>query len=210
MIEGMSLGSSRHGNLQKHTSSNRMQAALIGRFHRKIAALVQDTGVSKMLDAGCGEGFFLNFLNQNGQDLSYVGSDLSQEAIAWSKANLIPDFQASVADIHALPYPEDAFPLVVCLEVLEHIPDSAAGLRELARVSSEYILVSVPHEPFFRGANFLRGKHLARWGNDPEHIHTYSGRAFRRMAATVVDILYYGTSFPWQIALARKRQGSSN
>lgn len=204
-MERMGLGSSRHGNLQKHTSSNRLQAALINRFHRKIAGLVRQTGVKRMLDAGSGEGFFLDFLRSDGQDLSYVGSDLSLEAIAWSRENLLPDFQANVADIHALPYADNTFPLVLCLEVLEHIPDSAAGLRELVRVSSDYVLVSVPHEPFFRGANFLRGKHLARWGNDPEHIHTYSGRAFRKMVSNVTEILWYGTSFPWQIALTRKQ-----
>ncbi|MCB0213078.1 MAG: class I SAM-dependent methyltransferase, partial [Anaerolineae bacterium] len=79
------------------------------------------------------------------------------------------------------------------------------GLRELARVSSEYVLLSVPHEPFFRGANFLRGKHITAFGNDPEHLHNYSGRDFRQMVGDVVDIVWHGYSFPWQIALTRKR-----
>jgi hypothetical protein len=91
------------------------------------------------------------------------------------------------------------------LEVLEHIPDSVVGLRELVRVTSKYAILSVPHEPFFRGANFLRGKHLSRWGNDPEHIHNYSGRSFRQLVSTVADVVWHGYSFPWQIALVTKR-----
>jgi 2-polyprenyl-3-methyl-5-hydroxy-6-metoxy-1,4-benzoquinol methylase len=199
------IGSSRHGNLQKHTNTNRLQAALIQRFHEKITQMIVRTGVEKVLDAGCGEGFLLDHLRQQGLDLDYTGSDLSSEAISWSRQNLIADFQANVADVHRLPYADNSFPLVICLEVLEHLPDSSVGLRELARVSSGYVLVSVPHEPYFRGANFLRGKHVARWGNDPEHIHNYSGRAFRHMVASVVNIQWHGYSFPWQIALATKR-----
>jgi len=205
MSRGLTIGSERHGNLQKHTNPNRLQAALIERFHDKIGALIKQTGARAMFDAGCGEGFLLDHLNMSRIDVDYVGADLSYEAIHWSRANLHRGFRATIADIHRLPHPDNAFPLVVCLEVLEHIPDSSVGLRELARVSAEYVLVSVPHEPFFRGANFLRGKHLARWGNDPEHIHNYSGRAFRQLVAAELDLLWHGYSFPWQIALARKR-----
>ncbi len=82
------------------------------------------------------------------------------------------------------------------MEVLEHLPDSAVGLRELTRVSAEYVLLSVPHEPLFRGANLLRGKHINALGNDPEHLHNYSGRSFRHMVEPIVDIVWHGYSFP--------------
>lgn len=194
-----------HGNLQKHLNPNRLQQRLITRFHRQIGELVRQTGATCLLDAGCGEGFGLRRLLDQALTFEYVGCDLSWSALRWGRQNLLPDLPASAADIHALPFADNSFPLVICLEVLEHLPDSAVGLRELARVSSEYLIVSVPHEPFFRGANFLRGKHVQQWGNDPEHLHNYNGRSFRRMATTVVDILWHGYSFPWQVALARKR-----
>jgi SAM-dependent methyltransferase len=205
MNESVTLGSSRHGNLQKHTNPNKLQQFLIDRFHTKIVALIRQTQEQSMLDAGCGEGFLRQFMLQSGLDMEYVGSDISLDALAWSRQSLLHDLQANVADVHRLPYADNAFPLVTCLEVLEHIPDSAVGLRELARVSSNYILVSVPHEPFFRGANFLRGKHISDFGNDPEHIHNYNGRSFRQMVSTVTDIVWHGYTFPWQIALLKKR-----
>jgi SAM-dependent methyltransferase len=194
-----------HGNLQKHLNPNKVQQWLIERFHRRVAALIKQTEAPRLLDAGCGEGFGLSHLLDEGIDAAYVGCDLSWPALQWGRQNLLPDLSASVADLYHLPFADDSFPLVICLEVLEHLPDSKVGLRELARVSQEYLIVSVPHEPFFRGANFLRGKHLAQWGNDPEHLHNYNGRAFRRMVSGVVDILWHGYSFPWQMALARKR-----
>jgi SAM-dependent methyltransferase len=200
-----SLGSTAHGNRQKHLNQNKLQQQMIDRFHRRIADLIRQTKVETLLDAGCGEGFGLKHLLDEGLALAYVGCDFSYEALHWGRANLLPGFPASVADVHHLPFADNSFPLVICLEVLEHLPDSQVGLRELARVSSEYLILSVPHEPFFRGANFLRGKHLSQWGNDPEHLHNYNGRAFRQMASGVVDIAWHGYSFPWQMALARKR-----
>ncbi len=195
-----------HGNRQKHLNSNPLQQHLLGQFHQKIAALVTQTQATRLLDAGCGEGFVINHLRQNGVITTAIGGDFSLEALAWGRTNVKHGAALTSLDLYHLPFPADSFPLVMCLEVLEHLPDSTVGLRELARVSAEYVLVSVPHEPFFRGANFLRGKHIRAFGNDPEHCHNYSGQSFRRMVGSVVDLLWHGYAFPWQIALGRKRR----
>jgi SAM-dependent methyltransferase len=196
-----------HGNRQKHLNQNPLQRALLAKFHYKIAALVRQTGVACLLDAGCAEGFVLKHLQQEHLPLNrMLGGDFSADALVWGRSHVGHNAPLTQFDLHHLPFPDDSFPLLLCLEVLEHLPDSAVGLRELARVSSEYVLVSVPHEPFFRGANFLRGKHLSAFGNDPEHFHNYSGRSFRRMVSGVVDIIWHGYAFPWQIALTRKRR----
>lgn len=193
------------GNRQKHLNPNPIQKILLRRFHRKIVKLVQQTGVTQILDAGCGEGFGLEYLHRECPALKLAAGDLDVDALSWGRANLQHTAALVNLNIHHLPFPDNTFPLVICLEVLEHLPDSVVGLRELARVSSGYVLLSVPHEPWFRGANFLRGKHLSALGNDPEHLHTYTGAAFRQMAGRVVDILWHGYAFPWQIALGRKR-----
>lgn len=193
-----------HGNLQKHLNANKAQQFLIDRFHRRIVDLVRQTAVSHLLDSGCGEGFVLDYLRRSDLGVTAVGADLRLEALHWAKTNLLPDLKGTVADIHRLPFADNSFPLVMSLEVLEHIPDSGLGLQELLRVSSRYVLLSVPHEPLFRGANFLRGKHLSRWGNDPEHLHTYNGRAFQRLIGSQATIIEHQFTFPWQIILAQK------
>jgi SAM-dependent methyltransferase len=194
-----------HGNRQKHLNPNPLQRLLLERFHQKISHLIRQTGVACLLDAGCGEGFVMQHLRQEIGGLKAIGGDFSGDALRWGRVNVKHDMPVTNLDVHHLPFPADSFPLVICLEVLEHLPDSTVGLRELTRVSSEYVLLSVPHEPFFRGANFIRGKHVAAFGNDPEHLHNYSGASFRRMVSSVTDILWHGYSFPWQIALTRKR-----
>jgi len=196
---------SRHGNLQKYLNPNPIQQWLLQRFYHRILDLVRMTDACCILDAGCGEGFTLRELQKGGIAGKMVGIDFSLSALAWSQANQMVLSPLNAASIHQLPFRDNSFDLVLCLQVLEHLPDSALGLRELLRVSRDCILVSVPHEPFFRAGNFLRGKHLLALGNDPEHLHNYSGRAFRRLVSAQAEVMWHGYSFPWQIALARKR-----
>ncbi len=204
----------RHGNLQKHLNPNPLQRRLLERFHRRIVRLVVSTGAQNILDAGCGEGFTIQELRAEKalKQREITGIDFSAAALAWNQnrqATLLPAEKhtpLAQADIHRLPFPDNSFDLAYSLEVLEHLPDSSPGLRELARVSGDYILLSVPHEPFFRGANFLRGKHIRAFGNDPEHLHNYSGRAFRQLVSEQIEVVWHGYAFPWQIVLGRKKQ----
>lgn len=178
---------------------------LLARFQNSIREMVQQTDAIVLLDVGCGEGFSIEYLFKRFPPLTFFGGDFSPEAMLWGQANL--NYCASLTnfDIHHLPFPDSCFPLVMCLEVMEHLPNPTLGLRELERVSSEYVLLSTPHEPWFRGANFLRGKHMRDLGNDPEHLQNFTGRALHRLVGSTMDILWHRYAFPWQIVLGRKR-----
>lgn len=51
-----------------------------------------------------------------------------------------------VGDVRSIPLPDDAVDVSVCAQVLEHIPlgEVGSGLRELARVTRQRVIVSVP------------------------------------------------------------------
>jgi len=53
---------------------------------------------------------------------------------------------ATVADVTTLPFQDHSFDLVICSEVLEHIPDDTAALKELIRIvkPGKDLVVSVP------------------------------------------------------------------
>jgi SAM-dependent methyltransferase len=54
------------------------------------------------------------------------------------------------ADIGSLPFADGSFDLVICSHVLEHVPDDALAMREIARVVSRHegrALVLVPVDP---------------------------------------------------------------
>jgi len=70
----------------------------------------------------------------------YMLADLRRKGIAPGYADFV------LADAQHLPFKDGAFDRVVCTEVLEHIPDDRAGIRELYRVlrPGGDIAVSVP------------------------------------------------------------------
>jgi len=199
-------------NLQKHTNLNPIHRWLLKRFHRKVAALLsealadlqsRDTSYSLFaLDAGCGEGFAETYLAQHVQNIRLVGLDFRPEAVAYAREQNAPLGQWLVGDVAKLPIRERAVPVVMCLEVLEHLPDPWGALQELSRVSSGYLLLSVPSQPFFALANLMRGKNLRTLGDDPEHLSHWTARTFKKLLERHVDVLKVEHSFPWVIVLA--------
>jgi len=199
----LAAGEYTSSNLRKHTSGNPLQRALLDRFHRAAAGLLAHVRPAPrhILDAGCGEGFAMQAV-LGGLGAPVVGLDGSPGALRVAE-RLNPGRRFAAGDLLDLPFPARSFDLVVCMEVLEHLDDPAAGLAELCRVSAGWLLLSVPNEPLFRGANFLRGKNVLAWGNDPGHVNHWSAGAFRRFASRHCTILASRTSFPWTLALCK-------
>lgn len=196
-------------NFRKHTSANRLQRTLIGRFHRRIADRVAALAPETFLDAGCGEGFVARVLLDRLPAMRLVGCELHPGAAAIAAATN-PEARFAVASITALPFADRSFDLVGCFEVLEHLPDDLPrrALAEYARVARVGVVLSVPHEPFFSLANAARGKNLdiRPRGSDPDHKQWWSRRAFGALVGEAFDVEWLGGSFPWTICVARVRR----
>jgi ubiquinone/menaquinone biosynthesis C-methylase UbiE len=191
-------------NLQKHLSSNPIMRRLIARFQARCARLLLRLDMTTVCEVGCGEGFFIRYLQQQFPRCLFQGSDISEPAIRFAR-DLVPNARFSVESIYRLPYPDNTHDLVIASEVLEHLEYPAAALTEVARVSRRYVLLTVPNEPIFRLTNLVRGKYPRTWGNHPEHIQHWNRRSFTRFVADRCSILETDTSFPWIIVLAEKR-----
>lgn len=188
-------------NYEKFQTGNPVVRRLIDGFYAKVEETVAPLKPETVLDAGCGEGETLDRL-ASVLPSRPVGIDLNPESVEFAGQRL-PDASLSVANLLELPFADDQFDLVLCLEVLEHLPDPAAGLAELARVSGKDIVVSVPHEPWFRLGSLARGKYLKTWGNHPEHVNHWNPRSLRDFLATQVEVVEVKTSTPWLIARCR-------
>jgi ubiquinone/menaquinone biosynthesis C-methylase UbiE len=190
-------------NYAKFQTRNPLVRRLIDRFYGRLDAIVEPLGARSALDAGCGEGETLARLERSLPDrVSAV--DVSPEAVEFT-AGRFPHHEVRAASVYELPYADDAFELVLCLEVLEHLDDPAAALAELARVSSADVVVSVPHEPWFRTGSLLRGKYLRTLGDHPEHVNHWSRRTLRPFLESRTSVVSLCRSFPWLLAHLRRR-----
>jgi len=196
---------SNYGNKQKHESKNPIQRALIGRFKSQAVQLVNGIAPRSILEVGCGEGYMLEALVQGGVTASLHGVDFSAPAIADARARLGDRAELQARDARELADHGDQFDLVMMLEVLEHIPDPGQMLPILERLTRQYLLLSVPWEPMFRGLNLARGKHVRAWGNDPEHVNHWGRRGFFRFVEQRFTILEAPLVAPWTMVLAQKR-----
>ncbi len=100
---------------------------LIGRLIDRFAG--PSDPLRLILDLGCGTGGNLSLLRQRGQ---VVGLDSSLTALRYAhKKGVAPLIQA---DGHCLPFRDGVFDWIAVLDVLEHMDDDRAALKEMARV----------------------------------------------------------------------------
>lgn len=186
-------------NFEKHTSKNPLKRLFFKRFEDDLISLVSPLAPKKILDAGCGEGFTLSRFYELKIGESLEGIDYSPEAIAIGK-KVHPHLNIKRGDIYNLIYENNSFDLVTCMEVLEHLEDPVKGLKEVERVSSKYVLLTVPNEPWFTIFNYTR------WGQDIGHINEWSSSSFQKFIIhnTKFKILAVKRPFPWTMILAEK------
>lgn len=202
----MDPGTSNH---EKYTqgAQNPVVRRLMDRLFRRAAEALVPLEMERFLDAGCGEGHALNELRGLLPD-EVVGFDLNPDAVAFCQQQH-PEGTFTVEDIFALPYPDDHFDVVLCMEVLEHLDAPQLALAELARVCRGTLVLSVPYEPWFQLGNLARGKYREHWGNHPEHVQHWGLRSFERFvrAEPRVQDVTVREAWPWIVASAPVRSG---
>ena len=185
---------------EKYADKNPVVSFVIGRFFERLRAVVADLRPGTVLDAGCGEGEMLR-RGVLADGLRPVCLDLRMDSLAD-----VAETKRVCGSVQSLPFAPRAFDVVTCLEVLEHLDDPAAAVRELARVARGAVVLSVPYEPYFRIGNVLRGKHLAQMGNHPEHVQHWNLRTFEKFLRGSVAEVRIIEAFPWIIACCRPNQ----
>ena len=96
---------------------------------------------ARILDAGCGSGRFMVELARLG---SATGVELSETSVALARERQLGEIVAG--SVLEMPFADDSFDLAVSLDVIEHLGDDLAALRELRRVVAPggALLVTVP------------------------------------------------------------------
>lgn len=118
----------------------------------------------KVLNAGAGQGSFSARLAERGFEVTSV--DASAAAVAVLEQRVAGD--VAQADVTDLPFADEAFDAAVLGEVLEHVPDDSAALREVARVVRPHglLALSVPADPTRFGPSDRWAGHLRRYSRE--------------------------------------------
>jgi 2-polyprenyl-3-methyl-5-hydroxy-6-metoxy-1,4-benzoquinol methylase len=194
-------------NYVKYQTGNPVVRRLIDRFFDRVREIVLPLAAESLLDAGCGEGEALARLRESLPE-RVVAVDMSAGAVAATNQRLsfVEVMQASV---YELPFEDRSFDAILCLEVLEHLDDPETAVAELARVSAGDVVISVPHEPWFRLGSMLRGKYLRALGNHPEHVNHWGPKSLPRLLARRFEVVTLTRSFPWLIAHCRRQRAAT-
>lgn len=186
-------------NLRRHTATNSLYRWHMAAFHERIFAFVQRANPDSVLDAGCGEGFGLHDLARRAPDLTLTGIDLNEDAVAYARARFGDVAAFDHGSILDLPYGDNAFDLVLCSEVLEHLPNPGPAIAELRRVARTHVLITVPLEPYFQALN-----HVAQWlgiSGDPGHVQFWTHAAFQAFIRQHVGEAAFARKHIYQLAL---------
>jgi SAM-dependent methyltransferase len=144
-----------------------------------------------VLDVGCGTGALLTELQKT--RLAY-GADLSLKALAYARERGLKNLVQ--ADAQALPYTDNSFAACVSLDVIEHVPDDHAAVREICRVlrPGGRAVINVPA---FR---WLWGPHDVALMHERRYTKTEL-KQLLESEGLVVDKVSYGVFFLFPIVI---------
>lgn len=121
-----------------------------------------------LLDVGSGRGAFLWPAMDAFPHARVTSLDLLPgrvEFLETGRLGGVDRLQAKQADICMLNEADGAYDVVTLLEVLEHIPNVAAAIRNAVRLARQYVVVTVPSRP----------------DDNPEHIHLLKKEILTRL-----------------------------
>lgn len=191
----------------KYGPGNAVARRLVEGFFRSLARAIESVQpVGRALEVACGEGVSterIRALLPPGALLH--ASDINRQRLraARQRNPTVPIVEES---IYHLARPDQAYDLVLALEVMEHLGDPRRALAEVCRVSRRWVVCSVPREPVWRALNVARLKYVGALGNTPGHVNHWSTRSFARFVAPHLDVRTCLTPLPWTIIVGEVRR----
>jgi ubiquinone/menaquinone biosynthesis C-methylase UbiE len=168
---------------------------------------------SRVLDAGCGDGYSAENMFRGRPPRSYVGVDLSPGKLHRVLGRFPPPQGAAVlADLEALPLEEGCVEGALCLFALEHVPDPCAALSAIRRALKPggLLVLAMPVvSPLQARWERLRGsQEIMDDEGFGEHLHEFSTRGVldlvRRAGLSTLRVFHTNFRFPVYSALSAR------
>jgi SAM-dependent methyltransferase len=188
----------------KYGSTNPVVRRLMDGFHSTLDELFDLANPQSLLDVGCGEAVLTYEWAEKLGDKRIVGIDLDDPQLhAHWETRQRPNLEYKILKAENLPFADDEFDVATAIEVLEHVPDPAHTVAEMARCASRFLLVSVPREPLWRAVNMARGAYWKDLGNTPGHVNHWSKKSFVELLSRHGEVVQARSPFPWTMLLVR-------
>ena len=188
----------------KYENKNPLHQYALDRFLTHIKNAVDESAATSILEVGSADGYVMKYLIDRNSILELYGVDVDRDALERARA-MNPGLSFEYGNVETNIVSRGQFDVVMALELLEHVENIGNALSNIQKLNAKYFLLSVPHEPFFRMLNFLRGRHWKRLGNHPEHLHTWGKNEFKQVISRYFSVKKDYSSFPWTIYLATKK-----
>lgn len=150
----------------------------------------------KLLDIGCGHGFFLEMAKKKEWDVH--GLDLCQQAIEYAR---LRGFDVANVSLFEKDYKDNEFDVITMFYVLEHLPNPVKHLQEIYRILKPggIFLLRVPHTtPIVRILKVLRIPN--KLYDAPSHISDFSPVIIKKILKNLgfinISTFIGGTTYP--------------
>ena len=144
-------------------------------FKRRVRTIMRGLDIQegdRVLDCGCGEGFFLKMFGEISRArVCGTDADMSLLERARRETSTYGNVEVNCGDIYGLPYQGGFFDKIILSEVLEHVPDDGRALTEVKRVLKPggLLFVTVPNanypflwDPINKVIEALTGRHIRK------------------------------------------------
>lgn len=134
----------------KELLSNAGDMSLKRRARRIIEGINPKDG-EKIIDLGCGTGYYLFLLSNLRINLDLTGFDNDIGAMEEAKAMLsFRKIKFVLGDLHRMPFKDNSFDKAVMSEVLEHVENDRQVLKEAFRILKKggVLIISAPSKNF--------------------------------------------------------------
>lgn len=146
---------------------------------------------TKILDAGAGELAYkkfcthLNYVSQDFGQYNGQGDGSALQMGAWEQSKL-----DIVSDITNIPEPDNSFDAIMCVEVLEHLPDPLLALKELTRLlkTGGKLVLTAP---------FCSATHFAPYHFSTGFNRYYYEKHLEELGYKILEIEYNGNFFEY-------------
>ncbi len=156
---------------EKHWWAQGMRDAMVALLHQPIAGKQN----LRVLDAGCGTGYLLNFLQEHYPlDGEPVGIDVSPHALQFCE--LRGSTELKLASVTEVPFEDASFDLIICIDTIQHLSPADAPRKAIA----EFARLLKPDGLLYLRTNSALG-HPPLKGVDPDQYRRYDCNTVKQM-----------------------------